>query len=190
MTSRRTHTYLLLSALLIMTFVAIPFGRVVRARIQPKNFFQEIFRAATWSSVVPPADRFEVLADFYSEAVLDRNTGLVWQLAPSTQRFVWVDARSACMNSASGGRRGWRLPSIVEVNTLQDPGSPAVPLNAPFVLPDDPAVPRIFWSATSDAADPTDAWFASFDVAVSFSGEKSRSHYAWCVYAAMTAHQY
>jgi len=173
-----------------MTFVAIPFGRVVGAQIPPKNFFQEIFRAVTWSSVVPPADRFDVLADFNSEAVLDRNTGLVWQLAPSTQRFEWVDSRSACINSASGGRRGWRLPSIVELTTLQEPGSPAVPPNAPFVLPDDPAVPRIFWSATSDAADLTNAWVASFEVALSFSDEKSRSHYAWCVYAAMTAHQY
>ena len=38
--------------------------------------------STSWSRALPAADRFVVLADFNNEAVLDRNTGLLWQRTP------------------------------------------------------------------------------------------------------------
>jgi hypothetical protein len=76
----------------------------------------------SWSNVIPnAARRFVVLPDFSNEAVLDRETGLVWERAPnvSPTRY-WSDSRQICVNKNVGGRRGWRLPSIHELASLLD----------------------------------------------------------------------
>ena len=74
-------------------------------------------------------DRFEVLAAFNSEAVLDHETGLVWERQPSTQLVAWPNARLICAQKAVGGRGGWRLPAFDELATLVDPAvtDPSVP---------------------------------------------------------------
>jgi len=81
-----------------------------------------------WDTNKPSAERFTVLADFGSAAVRDNNTGLVWELAPSTipgtlgpVTTTWTDARIQCLEKNVGGTRGWRLPSVVELVSLIDP---------------------------------------------------------------------
>ena len=80
-------------------------------------------------------------------AVLDEETGLVWQRAPSTILADWTGAQFECEVSASGRRRGWRLPTWAELNTLHDPGGamdPALPSGSPFSV----SAGQVFWTST------------------------------------------
>ena len=112
----------------------------------------------SWSNVIPVARRFVVLADFQNAAVLDRETGLVWEHAPSTAQSNWSDSTYACVNRFFGGRRGWRLPSVVELASLMDPSLPT-PFIPTSVFPDFQL--GHYWSATTSAGNPNNAW--SFD---------------------------
>lgn len=92
------------------------------------------------------ADRFVVLTDFNSEAVLDKETQLVWQTAPAGKAHDWSAARSICRHAITGERAAWRLPSVHELASLYDMNKG---LNvAPIDLTQD-----IYWSATSVADD-------------------------------------
>lgn len=79
--------------------------------------------------------RFIVLANWNSEAVLDRETGLVWQRSPRATR-TWGDAVFFCWDSITGGRSGWRLPTPEELLSLADhtQRNPALPAGNPFQL--------------------------------------------------------
>ena len=76
---------------------------------------------ASLNRTLPTETRFIVLANFNSEAVLDQDTGLLWERSPSMARTDWKTATASCLNRAIGGQRGWRLPSIVELTNLFDP---------------------------------------------------------------------
>ena len=67
-------------------------------------------------------------------AVLDRETGLVWERTPDATRRNRRQAASACHNKEIGGRKGWRLPTISELASLVDPSrsNPALPEGHPF----------------------------------------------------------
>jgi hypothetical protein len=54
------------------------------------------------------------------EAVLDHETGLVWDREPdpSIVTGIWLDARVHCANKVLGSRGGWRLPSLPELTSL------------------------------------------------------------------------
>jgi len=84
--------------------------------------------------------RFIVLSNWNSQAVLDRETGLVWEKSPSTSRFFFLafpDAFGHCDNLTTGDRKGWRLPTIHELASLVDPTvpepGPTLPAGHPFV---------------------------------------------------------
>src|SRR6266481_10012529 len=66
--------------------------------------------------------------------VLDEETGLVWEVNPSTALRNWVDAQFDCYNRTRGGRKGWRLPTIHELTSLIDPQqhNPTLPIGHPF----------------------------------------------------------
>jgi len=117
-----------------------------------------------WSNIIPdPTRRFVVLADFENgagpgrRAVLDRETGLVWEQTPQITNHTWFDARAQCANKNVGGRKGWRLSSVVELGSLIDPAGVvlALPPGHPFVN----IQPGSYWSATTSAENPAQAWY-------------------------------
>ncbi len=190
MHSRRSYlTYVLgtlvIGATLILT---APVGAENSTTIDPST--QPHLKS--WSNKIPSAKRFVVLADFNNEAVLDRETGLVWEQTPDVNNRPWsgassTSASSYCANKMVGGTAGWRLPSVVELKSVQDPS-----LLAPFVpLSVFPGVQRApYWSATAVAWDPTLAWHVYFHTGLVDEEPVTSTNLAWCVRGPMNADTY
>jgi hypothetical protein len=115
-----------------------------------------------------------------SEAVLDRETGLVWEQSPDTSTENWGNASYHCLNLAKGGKKGWRLPTVDELTSLVDPtqSNPALPAGHPFsdVQSSD------YWSATTAASYEIFARAVGFHDGGVDAGDKSvGAYYTWCV---------
>ena len=93
------------------------------------------YATPSWDQTLPSATRFIVLSNFNSQAVLDRNTGLVWERSPQTTTEVWNASRRTCANRIVGDQKGWRLPSFTELSSLVDP---TVPVPGPTLPPGHP----------------------------------------------------
>ena len=140
-----------------------------------------------WDTNNPSASRFTTA---FPGAVLDKNTGLVWEQAPDATTRIWRFSTLYCANKAVpsvGGTRGWRLPSVIELASLVDPSLPA-----PFV----PASvftgvqSAVYWSASTGAGHPTDAWVVVFGDGGVSNGDKAGNFLAWCVRGGMNAEAY
>lgn len=91
-----------------------------------------------WGRKFPTSERFVVLAQFSNEAVLDKETQLVWQRSPSNSLVPYQAAWDTCDLVKSGGRMGWRLPTLPELRSLMDPAVannylPSLPAGHPFI---------------------------------------------------------
>lgn len=132
-----------------------------------------------WDDRIDGTNRFKVLGKFDNEAVLDKETGLVWERSPAQEGFTWSSAHYHCNTILVGNRQGWRLPTLQELKSLYDPTYPYLPANHPFEFVGPGAH---FWSATTDAEDYNRGWIAFFTSAASaLTGPKSGGHYVWCV---------
>lgn len=94
-----------------------------------------------------PAKRFVVLAIFNNQAVLDKETQLVWQRTPVSYGASWTDAANQCVSAGIGNRYGWRLPTIAELSSLAGVGG-VLPVGHPFTGIQGNLV---FWSGTGAA---------------------------------------
>ena len=76
-----------------------------------------------WGRKIATSERFVVLSQFKGEAVLDKETQLVWQKVPESinANSTWVWAHLSCQNTTTGGRRGWRLPTGPEFASVFGP---------------------------------------------------------------------
>jgi hypothetical protein len=135
-----------------------------------------------WSQTLPASTRFIVLSNFDSGAVLDRETGLVWQRTPLAFQVSWNDAQHLCDRVATGGRRGWRLPTFYELSSLLDPTQfrPALPLNHPFqdLVQTEP---DSYWTTTLDPSTPDFALAVEISSGVRLAYPKFALVYVWCV---------
>jgi hypothetical protein len=138
-----------------------------------------------WSKKLPcdstnNCPRFEVLADWGNAAVLDKETGLVWEQSPSTATFNWYFAEDHCVDLTVGGRDGWRLPTVHELKSLVDrTQSPVLPAGHPFNNVQSSAF-SFYWSGTAGAG-PVSAWYVNFGNASAGGGDKEGKIYVWCV---------
>lgn len=141
-----------------------------------------------WDQKQAAATRFIVLTDWSSQAVLDRETGLTWEQSPLTTTHTWSAARFQCTSRTTGGRKGWRLPSVHELASLVDPANnnPALPTGHPFTN----VQSSIYWSAPADADNTTDAWSVLFGSGSVSSTDKTNPFFVWCVRGGMNADQY
>lgn len=104
-----------------------------------------------WDKKIDNEKRFKVLSHFNGEAVLDKETGRVWEQSPDTGQRGWIGALGHCYDRIVGGRKGWRLPTIEELMSLVDPnnpgGDPDFPPGHPFAY----VQSSDYWSATTFA---------------------------------------
>ena len=101
------------------------------------------------------------------EAVLDKQTGLVWARDPYIhgKGANWEDAVKACKLMDIGGTKGWRLPTQQEFLILGDTSQsqPALPEGHPFLNMKDMATKSgqgnsTFWTSTDYKGDNERAW--------------------------------
>ncbi len=115
----------------------------------------------SWSRKIT-GDRFELVLynenEHKYEAVLDHETGLVWQRTTYNVTRDWYIAQSYCYALLLGGRQGWRLPTIDELATLIDSSQPSPKLPAGHPFTDIPEENAYYWSATPDDENPDYAW--------------------------------
>lgn len=92
-------------------------------------------------------------------AVLDNETGLVWEKTPSnTAGENWFAAQASCTSASTGSRLGWRLPAVEELQTLRDLSTvDGLPSGHPFS-----GVSGGFWSTSSGANDERNAQSLTF----------------------------
>jgi len=146
-----------------------------------------------WDTSNPSDSRFTMA---FRDAVLDKNTGLVWEQTPDGTSRTWDAATIHCLNRVVGGAVGWRLPSVVELKSVQDPTlqAPFVPASA-FTLSKTFTTPGVqlaaYWSATLSTQYPTHAWGVGFNNgAVDRADRALNIARAWCVRGGMHADQY
>lgn len=118
--------------------------------------------------------RFIVLSNWNNEAVLDRETGLVWEQSPAANPLNVSQCSAAadrCHNLATGNRIGWRLPTLQELSSLpqattivQPVGPPSLLVSLPSGHPFTVQANVLFWSATTVFDNPADAWTLSLPV--------------------------
>ena len=137
------------------------------------------------------AQRFVVLPDFNSDAVLDKETGLVWEKSPQATIAKWSAARRICNEKSVGGRKGWRLPSMPELRSLVDPSvappGPTLPQGHPFLA----VQSAVYWSETRVGDNPSGAWAIHFGLgggAVFINW--AHGVQVWCVHGGRDADQY
>ena len=143
----------------------------------------------TWSQKLDSTDgdpvtgcnssRFECVMG--GEAVLDKETGLVWAKNANAGGIkTWFPAMEYCLNLSIANRKGWRLPTVEELASLIDTTqtSPALPSGHPF----DNVRSYLYWSSTTVVGDSYCAWSVHMlDGHASLNIKNSDINYMWPV---------
>lgn len=156
----------------------------------PNASTQTMAATPPWSQILPAADRFQLvmgrlvldpIVHMEYPAVLDKETGLVWQRDTDNALRDWNGACAYCYMLSLGGRKGWRLPTIEELSSLVDPSrtDPALPEGHPFT---NVKVADFHWSSSSTYAGyPDGAWYVDFDFGFVHYYAKTGDYYVRCV---------
>lgn len=116
------------------------------------------------------------------DAVRDSETGLVWEASPDFVNFrPWGSALQHCANRITGGRMGWRLPSVHELSSLADPltadPGPRLPIGHPFQN----VQSNFYWTGSARTDDAAVAWGVNFREGAVAGDGKASQHLVWCV---------
>lgn len=124
-----------------------------------------------------PSPRF---TDNGDGTVTDGLTGLLWEQKPSTKTLAWEDAVSYCARLSVGGRGDWRLPNFTELQSLMNAG---VLAPARWLVKEgfDDLLNGFYWSSTTYAPNPINAWAAGMDSGSLSGTSKSHASYVWAV---------
>lgn len=122
------------------------------------------------------ATRYKVLSDFNDEAVLDTETGLVWERVPDTTQRNWVDTQLYCNDKWIAGQKGWRVPTMDELVSLGDPiiRGPALPAGHPFKV-------KIERYSTTSTINANYSYYMHLNTPGQSGLPNFYPRYAWCV---------
>ena len=109
--------------------------------------------------------------------VTDHKTGLVWQKGEPGP-MTWDTALDYCEGLSLGSKTDWRLPNIKELHSLTDDTRyrPAIDRN---YFPN--AIASGYWSSTTFALNPSNAWVVDFYYGYGYVGNKGNNYYVRCV---------
>ena len=134
-----------------------------------------------WQQAHPAAQRFMILPDFNNDAVLDKDTNLIWELSPTATPVTWNEARVTCTTRMTGGQKGWRLPAPAEMRSLV---GPAVDSPIPNIPPGHPFLniqPTSYWTVVPEANQPSYARYVDAFLGNVLSFIKIYTYPVWCV---------
>jgi hypothetical protein len=194
MNKRRKWTIVLMTITVFVATAAFLPGLVRAGNLEPSappgstmKTLDEV--PPTWSQKLPASERFELVLPIIEElgdfkitvykAVLDKETGLVWEKSPDTTERDWYQACYHCYNREVGGRKGWRLPTVEELASLIDTTNtnPALPTGHPFFN----VQSSCYWSSSTLASSASGAWYVGFGSGGVGSVGKVLNDYVWCV---------
>jgi hypothetical protein len=118
----------------------------------------------SYAAGCPSEERF---VDNGDGTVTDNCSGLQWQketadvngdgLIKVDDFASWCDALAYCENLSLAGHDDWRLPNVRELQSIADYGR-----ISPSIDPVFGAISFLYWSSTSNATYPYDAWLVHF----------------------------
>jgi hypothetical protein len=139
------------------------------------------YATPSWDQHIRRRERFILL--WSDAAVLDRETGLVWERSPGTrypeQSTTWTGALVGCRHTKAGDRAGWRLPSVEELGSVFD-----FSLDTNVGTPFQGLAGGQYWTATTSEDDPQAAWVLFTGILGYGSGNFLKDQAvagAWCV---------
>jgi len=153
----------------------------------PGSTMRTLEEVGSWSKTLPGNIRFQKVLN--NEAVLDKETGLVWELAPSNSPTTWGFADTVCHILKKGGRKGWRVPTATELASLyaEEGGQWKLPTGHPF----QGVANDFYWTHTDyinalDNNNPNDTTTFGYAVHgtngdVTYKMKKTDSYNVWCV---------
>ncbi|MBM4136019.1 MAG: DUF1566 domain-containing protein [Nitrospira sp.] len=123
-------------------------------------------RGVSW-----PSPRFTVSGD----CVIDNLTGLEWVKSPDSTTRTWADALTYANDLALCGFDDWRLPNVNELESLINAGEEniAIWLNGQGFTN---VQSFHYWSSTTFANTPDNAWVVSMYNGVVFSNNKTNAN--------------
>ena len=107
---------------------------------------------------VPNAAAYLVSAGRMS--VEDETSKLVWERDPDPTLMTWDQATTRCASLSIDGCNAWRMPELIELETLVDPTQPSPQID-PTAFPSTP-VDTDWWSATNLSSTQNNAWVVNF----------------------------
>lgn len=90
--------------------------------------------------------------------VRDLNTWLFWESQSSSDRITWEDAKVHCENLEKWWKDNWRLPTIVELESLADYSKYSPAINTDYFV----VSTLSYWTSTTNINYPNNTWFVSF----------------------------
>jgi hypothetical protein len=125
----------------------------------------------------PDAPNQAKYADNGDETLRDLITGLIWQKSNRPGVHDWEEAKAYCARLTLAGANDWRLPSRLELVSIEDP---SFDRTGPFVYVVSPSDPlAMFWSSTVLSGSPASAWFVGGPM--HSARPKSEGKYVRCV---------
>ena len=162
------------------------------AGASPSSAQGPYYAMPAWDQTLPATTRFVLVlfeqfcspaCEQVATAVLDRETGLVWERIPSSAHVDFSEARSTCAQKVRANRAGWRVPSVDELGSLRNQAltvGVALPQGNPFI---NIVTTSPYW--TNTASDPGEVFAIDFNAGIlSFLGTASTTQNVfpvWCV---------
>jgi Protein of unknown function (DUF1566) len=130
------------------------------------------------------APNLESYTDEGDGTVTDNVTGLVWQKEVPSSTYGQAAAILYCSDLKLANQGDWRLPSVIELVSLVDPGRFGPSIDETY-FPGTPA--NSFWSSSASPLMPGDGFDIPFDAGNLSSDDVSSRFSARCVHSAAVA---